>query len=793
MEIKNAVDALSMERAVSIALLRATKSLAVKCIPGEKKPVKGWEPRANTPAASETVIRDVEFTKDNFGIHLTGKWMDVDVDTDNPVMFDALEAFLPATPHMWGRKSKPKSHRLYMSSGDDFDPSEYLFLKKLKRIPEAKVEVRGGPLSRAEYSLLPGSIHPSGEAYEWHHVGYARNTPVITSVKSVLDGVRKATATAVLAPFFTEGVRQELTMALAGFLQRVHQLTGEWAEDTGGFAMPYSEALDFFKIFLKVVGDDPEDHRDRLSAFKMSWDKGAEGKAVTGATRIAEIANDKLIIQKLYALLTDNPDVQRLETFLQRYAIWYGTGDLVDLEAAELGTKAIMSRQAAANSMGHEWYQLGDKRVKMVDYIYQLDSTTRVHGFEFAPGKEKLIHCAKGVIKVNQWGGFDVEPGLTADGRVPSEVDVAPFVSYLRNTICSGREHVYQWVLAWLADIFADPGNKPGTALLLVGIPGAGKSSLGDIIRAIIGDRHTAQANDIEAVVAKHNATMANNLFIQCDEATNSRQKGSTARLKSLITDRTQKVEPKNVDPYEVPALARFMFTSNEETDAMHIPDGMKDRRITVLKVNEDKTGDMVYWEKFRSWWQSNLPLIMGFLKNHQYDKKHIRWCIATPEKQRMVASSWHMFDRWVAHTLDTGFPIAEKSHDTPYATLKDREHNPQMVERNYWPKLVSITHLAMSIAEVGRSSGFGQRAPSTSELMFDLERTKLLASDVQLRRTVTEFDDRTGVRRMSMYNYVEIKGIEAFEKYAESALGYQRRERDVVEGQSGGADSEEY
>lgn len=786
MEAKDAIDPLSMERAISIALLRGTKSLAVRCVPGEKKPVKGWDPRANTLEQSTMVIKEVEFTKENFGIHLTGPWMDVDVDSDNQLLFDALDTFLPDTPHVWGRKSKPRSHRLYMSSDGDFDPSGITFLQKLKRIPEANVEIRGGPISRAEYSLLPGSVHPSGENYTWEHNGRARSSPAQIPRRRIIDGVRKAAAATVLAPLFTEGVRQELTMALSGFLQRVHQLTGEWAEETGGFAMGYAEALDFFKSLLKLTDDDKSDYRDRLAAFKMTWDKGAEGKAVTGATRIAEIADDKGIIQRLYGLLTDNPDVQRLEHFLQRYAIWFGTGDFVDMDAAAMGTMPIMSRQAASNSMGHEWYQVGDKRVKMVDYLYSLDSTTRIHGFSFAPGKGKLIYGDKGTLKINQWGGFKVEPTSTADGRVPNEDDVAPFIDYLRNVVCGGRKDVYEWVLAWVADIFADPAEKPGTALVLVGPPGAGKSSLGDIIRAIIGEAHTAQTNDIERVVAKHNTNMVNNLFIQCDEATNSRQKATTARLKSLVTDLTQTCEPKNVNPYDVEALARFLFTSNDERDAMHIPDGLRDRRFTILKVDESRVGDIAYWDKFRRWWKANLGLIMAFLQNHAYDKKKIRWCLTTPEKMIMVTASWSPFDRWVSHVVATGFPLTDRVHDVGNAVRASLQIRNNYVDRSSWPRYVSITHLVASIADAGKGTTGVRNLPSVTDVMADLDRAKLIVKKELTRTMEQEFDDRSGARRMVNYNYIELETLDKFEEYASTTLGHDKIKVTEVESTSG-------
>lgn len=768
---EQAAEAFLLDRAVSINLLRTTRSLAVRCIPGEKKPAKGWDPRSNTETVSLKVIDDVEFNQDNFGIHLTGRWVDVDVDTDNPIMFAALDAFLPESPHVWGRASKPRSHRLYMSSDDDFDPSMYPFLRKLKRIPEAKVEARGGPVSRAEYSLMPGSVHPSGELYTWHHTGYARNTPVQVPIRSILDGIRKATAVAVLAPYFTEGVRQEITMAMAGFLQRVHQLTGEWAEETDGFAMNYETAIDFWKTFLQIVEDDKSDRRDRLAAFKITWDKGAGGTAVTGASRIAEIASDKGIVQKLYALLTDNPDVQRLDTFLQRYAIWHGTGDLVDLDAAETGSKPIMSRMAASNSMGHEWYQVGEKRVKMIDYLYNLETTTRVNGFDFAPGKPRLLHKPNGSIKVNQWGGFAVKPDFEAG--TPTDTEMAPLINYIKGIVCRNREDVYEWVMAWLADVFQDPGEKPGTALVLVGAPGAGKSSLGDIIRAVIGENHAAQTNDIESVTAKHNSMFVNQLFVQCDEATNSRQKATSARLKSLITDPTQKAEPKGVDPYQTSALARFMFTSNDITDAVHIPDGIADRRFTVAEVSSERVGDIDYWDEFRLWWKSNLGRIMAYFSSWTYDKKMIRKCLITPEKKRMVTASWSGFDRWVITTVETQHPISLRHHTRPAMAVQDRADPGIAIVRDQWPRYVDMQAVAATLADATRGGG-GRGAPSLPDVLADLRRAGLSQTPSLARTMVREFDDRTSTQIINYYTYVELAPIEKFIEYVTNKLGQQ-------------------
>jgi hypothetical protein len=92
---------------------------------------------------------------------------------------------------------------------------------------------------------------------------------------------------------------------------------------------------------------------------------------------------------------------------------------------------------------------------------------------------------------VNQWKGWAVEP---CPQRVMDE-EVEPFTDYVRSIVCSGNDDHYEWVMAWLADIFQHPGEKPGTALVLVGVQGAGKTFLGEhVLGKIIGSGSTTHS-----------------------------------------------------------------------------------------------------------------------------------------------------------------------------------------------------------------------------------------------------------------------------------------------------------
>ena len=218
----------SLQRAVSCAFIPKSGGYAVRVPRGSKVPDASWDPRANTEGRSRQVLADIETDEGtNIGCHFHGRLVDVAIDAEGAERFliPALDRFLPACPHVWGRPSRPRSHRAYLLAGDAaFNPHEHPIIRRLKAIPEVGVDVRGGPPARGEYTLLPGSQHPSGELYEWADLGAARATPAVAALEDLLKAIRLAGAVAVLAPHWVGETRHAITLALAGFLHRVQDL-----------------------------------------------------------------------------------------------------------------------------------------------------------------------------------------------------------------------------------------------------------------------------------------------------------------------------------------------------------------------------------------------------------------------------------------------------------------------------------------------------------------------------------------------------------------------------------------
>ena len=685
------------ERAVSCAFIRSSGGYAVKVRKGTKAAESGWSPRDNCDARSSQVLAQLEDSDDNIGVHFQGRLVDVDVDGKEAETFltPALDLLLPDCAHIWGRKSRPRTHRSYMIDGErDYNPLEHPVLRRIKRIQEVKVELRGGPKSRGEYTVAPGSIHPDGELYEWADKDKALSTPSVAPLPMLLRGIRMAGAIAVIAPHWQEGIRQELVMALSGFLHRANDLTQ--SIDANLFGVSKEDALTLLEVLFEVTHDDSSDLRMRRQAFEATWKKADQGVPVMGATSLAKMTGDHNIVSKLYTLLSDSPEVAEIDDFVSRFAIWQGPAVAIDRQVLRAGGDSpLMSRERLKNSFGHLFVTVADKRKLLPDMLWSMNAATRVGGLTFAPGHDEVVDTAEG-SKLNQWAGFAVEPWQ--DPVLPGQVE--PFLDYLHNVVCGADQESYDWVLGWLAHIFQTPAEKAGTALVLVGRSGVGKTFLGEqIIGKIIGDRHYIQTNAISHVVDKFNAAYTNKLLIQCDEAMSARQRVAASQLKALITDSKQRVEPKGVDVYQVPLHARFLFTSNETAEAIHLDQGYDDRRYTVLEVSPVHKGQLHdYWSPLVKWLNEDgtFAKIHRFLLDHEYDTPFIRLPIRSAAKERMQQRSWDAFDGWLAQMLSREHPLSAEAHnawwDAPWAPPEGTFTS--QIERVWWPTWISMEAL---------------------------------------------------------------------------------------------------
>lgn len=695
-------------RATSILFLKSTDLIPVEIRGGEKAAGVTWDPRRAIHEDKAALIERLAADKGlNLAALFFGRYADIDVDSYATHLQAALDAFLPRTAYVWGRPGKPRSHRAY-ALNEDFDRSPHSkilkFCKDLKFGDESySVELRGGKPESGFYSVLPGSIHLSGEAYEWAEDIDPTVSGSYVTVETLTHAIRMAQAVAMLAPYWVEGLRNDLSLALSGLLWRIRaaSFAAYGIQEESEFEGPdllLTEELSrrFLEIVLMVSGDDEADRRSRLLNFKNTWEKLDRDPLakVTGGGMLAEQLGEygQQKVRALYRLLSDSDDLEQIEAVANQFVIWYGPGVCVDLDMVMKGRdQPWMTKEQARGSLGGRKVTIGDKKIPIVDLIFGSTIIRRVAGVTFDPSTtEVIIESPQGVV-VNQWRGFFIEP----HAQMVLDEEIKPFLDYVSEVLADGDEQRTAWILSWLADMFQRPSEKPGTALVLVGVHGAGKTFLGEeVIGPIVGERHYVKLDDIQNLTDRFNNISANRIFIQCDEAMHGYQKNSAARLKSIITDRTITVEPKNINSFKAPSHAHFLFTSNDDSTAVFIDPSPFERRYTVLRVSDKRAKDLEYWTGMRAWIVDARPRIHRWLLDHEYDRDLILRPLMTDAKRDIQRIGVDIEVSWVATRIKQGFPLAEKSHGrwfhafhTNEITEDDMKNN--TLRRDMWPNRV--------------------------------------------------------------------------------------------------------
>lgn len=717
-------------RALSIAFLKASGVIPVRVRPNQKDPFPEWDPRRaalENHAATLELLADTERFDLNIGGLFHGRWADVDVDTkeDNPVLRAALDTLLPKTKLVFGRESKPESHRLYMLT-DDFDRAVYA--PNLRTIKQAaidgvsfSVEIRGGKPENGMFTVLPGSTHPSGERVEWAHEVDTTVSATTIPLWRLIKQVRMAQAIAMIVPFWTEGIRNDLSLALSGLLWRIREagmaIAGYDVEDEINedevFILKQADAELLMQTVMQIAGDDEKDLKSRMINMVNTWRKLDQDSTqrVSGGKILAATVGEggEALVKSLYRLLSDNDGAEQLEALCEQFYMWYGQGVLIDSRMVEVGLPVPwMSREQASNSLAGQKIRMGDKKVPVITILFATSILQRVYGLTFDPSTPDRVVETQHGIKINQWRGFELSPSPQA----VSDHEVGKFIRYVHDILAPENHKLGEWILDWCADILQDPSNKPGTSLVLVGAHGAGKTFLGEhVMSKIIGPSHSVQVNSIESLTKQFNALAENKVFVQCDEAMHSHQKEVAAKLKSLITDETMTIEQKFVNSYKAPSHSRFLFTSNDEQTAVFIDPSPHERRYTVGKVSPKHANDIGYWEDMHAWIVMALPKIMRWLLDRKYDKKTLRRPIETEAKRELQRVGVDPEVSWIISRVTEGFPLDETSHEHWWQAfhsgeIKQGDIKRDILRRDVWPNLISIPALQVDLRNYIRKHG---------------------------------------------------------------------------------------
>ena len=198
--------------ALSIALGVLERGWKPVPVPVGKSPkLKDWQKLKITRDNAAKYFNDAKL---NVGIQMgavSGGLTDIDLDCGEAVVL--ARHFLPRTKAVYGRAGKPRSHYLYIC--DDPDPKAWIKWNGDDR--KVIVELRMGGDGKGAQSVAPGSLHPSGEFYQWDENG----EPAPMSCADLKAACIKLAVAALLMRHWPEkGALHDCALGVGGFLAR---------------------------------------------------------------------------------------------------------------------------------------------------------------------------------------------------------------------------------------------------------------------------------------------------------------------------------------------------------------------------------------------------------------------------------------------------------------------------------------------------------------------------------------------------------------------------------------------
>lgn len=241
-------------------------------------------------------------------------------------------------------------------------------------------------------------------------------------------------------------------------------------------------------------------------------------------------------------------------------------------DIAFLGTRAFFDWFAS------EQYRTGREEESIGQLWWRSAARRQYSGVTFIPGREAPPGW------YNLWGGYSVEP---REGPFPHI-----FWDHLFTNVARKNQELFIWIVTWYAHLIQRPWERPGTALVLRGKEGTGKTKPGEIIGSLLR-QHYLLVDQPRYLVGNFNAHLKSCLFLQADEAIWAGDRHAESTLKSLITASDLMIEPKGLDPIRVPCYLRLMMTSNA---SWIVPAGFQSRRWCVVDVGDTVCQDRNYF-----------------------------------------------------------------------------------------------------------------------------------------------------------------------------------------------------
>lgn len=223
----------------------------------------------------------------------------------------------------------------------------------------------------------------------------------------------------------------------------------------------------------------------------------------------------------------------------------------------------------------------------------------------------------------NLWRGFaKTELGPNEPVTDAMRRGVEAFESHILENVCKGDTGHFHWVMSWLAHMIQKPWEKPGTALVLRGKKGVGKTIIFEMMKEFF-PRNYFLASNQRFLTGNFNGHLENLLLFVADEAFWSGDRSADGPLKGLITGHDIIIERKGFEPYPIDSKVRVAILGNED---WVVPASHEERRYAIFDMGEGRRQDRVFFGQMKEdmFKGGGLRYLFTKLKHYQIGKTDV-------------------------------------------------------------------------------------------------------------------------------------------------------------------------
>lgn len=176
----------------------------------------------------------------------------------------------------------------------------------------------------------------------------------------------------------------------------------------------------------------------------------------------------------------------------------------------------------------------------------------------------------------NLFEGFPVFSGTKS---------LVPYLDLVQE-MCGGNDEHAMFYHKLCANIIRNPRQRTRLCTIFKGKQGCGKGVIMNVLGSLVGKAHFISSANPKDFFDTHAEGFVNKLVVCLNEAEGKGTFDFEGQIKSVITDDTVGVNPKNVKPYQVANYVNMFVTTNKRTP-MKIDFKTKDRRFVVFQATD--------------------------------------------------------------------------------------------------------------------------------------------------------------------------------------------------------------